>query len=237
MKREGNLPAVLRRGEDEFVLARQIQFALQGDPRREAVRRVQAEALLPLPRCFSGLDAQARAREGGEGFDQVIWNGGKGVFRGRHAEMDAIFRSLRQAVNAAVYNPVVGIVNDRRAVNGFQIYFIRFSIQRNAHLVITGLDSFNIYVRPGGDDPFHRLAIDSIYYFAILIGDLKGIVDLQGSILDRWEIDFPESANSVKTPRARKAGHIGISSVFLARQREIDVHSRHIHALGHFLFC
>ena len=163
--------------------------------------------------------------------------GGKGVFRGWHAEIDDIFRSLRQAVNAAVYNPVVGIVNDRRAVNGFQIYFIRFSIQRNAHLVITGLDSFNIYVRPGGDDPFHRLAIDSIYYFAILIGDLKGIVDLQGSILDRWEIDFPGSANSVKTPRARKAGHIGISSVFLARQREIDVHSRHIHALGHFLFC
>ncbi len=100
--------------------------------------------------------------------------------------MGAIFRSLRQTVNAAVYNPVVGIVNDRRAVNGFQIYFIRFSIQRNGHLVITGLDSINIYVRPGGDDPFHPLAIYTIHA-AIIRGDHKGIVGLHGDLLVRRE--------------------------------------------------
>ena len=94
-------------------------------------------------------------------------------------------------MNAAVHSPVVGIVNDRRAVNGFQIYFIRFSIQCNGHLVIAGIDCINIYVRPGGDDPFHRLAIYSTDYFAIIIGDRKGIVNLQGSILERWEIDSP----------------------------------------------
>ena len=91
--------------------------------------------------------------------------------------MDDIFRALRQAVNAAVHDPVVGIVNDRiRVLNGLQIYFIRFSIQRKAHLVIAGKDRINLYVRPGGDDPFHPLAIYSTNHFAIIIGDQKGIV-------------------------------------------------------------
>ena len=81
-EREGNLLAVLGGGENEFSLFRHILLALQGDLRREAVRRVQAEAGLPLPRARGGVYAQVRAREGGEGFDQVILRGGKGVLCG-----------------------------------------------------------------------------------------------------------------------------------------------------------
>ena len=110
-------------------------------------------------------------------------------------------RSLRQAVNAAVHDPVVGIVNDcLRVVNGFQIYFIRFSIQCNGHLVVAGIDCINTYVRPGGDDPFHPLAIGYVRFVAIRIGDRKGIEYLQGDVLVRGESHAPYPTNFVKTP-------------------------------------
>ena len=103
----------------------------------------------------------------------------------------------RQAFDVAIHNAVRIIINDNlRVRSGLQICYIRFDtmrygFKRNVHLVITGLDICNIYVRPGGDGPFHRLAIYSTDHFAIIIGDRKGIVNLQGSILERWEIDSP----------------------------------------------
>ena len=92
--------------------------------------------------------------------------------------------------DTALNNGIALSLNTDTTLQAFSIAEAKSKLDTSVDLVIldiTGLDSINIYIRPGGDDPFHPLAIYTIHA-AIIRGDHKGIVGLHGDLLVRREL-------------------------------------------------